>query len=242
MNNIKIKQLLLKDLAVKYGCNEDTFLEEGTSFRVLKSLNGKKTLYHTKIFSRTFISAGEEIIDFISNHFKNDNTVITQELLAGIFTSIEQVEKVPFFIYTKDELLSREVKVGYDVKNIKPDNHTAIQEFIDLSDPDDIDEAEVYIDDPDEEIIMLYHNNKPVGYAGYRRWGKYLGDVGILISRDHRKIGLGSAAVRAVTKVCMKNGVVPLYRTSYENIGSKSIAINLGFELVWTINVFKFKK
>ncbi len=238
MNNIKIKHLLLKDLAEKYHCSENTFLAEGTSFQIQKSLNNGNTLYLTKIFSRTFITAGEEMVKFLSNHCKKDNTVLDEEILKSIFSSMKQVDNGLNFIYTNQEILSREMNSGYELRNVKPENHQVIQEFIDLSEPEDIDEAEVYIDDPDEEIRMLYHNNKPVGYAGYRRWGKSLGDVGILISRDHRKKGLGSAAVIAVTKACMENGIVPLYRVSDDNKGSKSIAINLGFELIWSVKVF----
>lgn len=107
------------------------------------------------------------------------------------------------------------------------------REFLDGCTEEDIEEALIDLDDPKEEIRLVFYKNKPIGYGGYRRWGKQMGDVGILIQEPHRKKGLGIAAVAAATKACLKNNSLPFYRTSSDNTSSETIARNLGYQLHW---------
>ena len=41
-----------------YSCSEDDFFTPGTTFRHSESLDGENLIYLTKIYDRTFISAG----------------------------------------------------------------------------------------------------------------------------------------------------------------------------------------
>lgn len=241
MDKTEKKQLILNDLAKDFNCTKDSLLNDGTNFEILDSLNGTNTILIRTIFKRAFIQAGKETITILKDHYKNDNYIIDEEILKKIFSSVTLEDSCPFLVYTNNTLAEREINEDYELREIKSGNHSALQEIIDFSDPEDVDLAEIYINKPAEEIRMLYHNDTPVGYVGYRHWSKNLGDIGILISKEYRKKGLGLSAVAAITKVCMDNSIIPFYRTSDENKESRAIAIKLGFEIIWNNKKFSVK-
>ncbi len=236
MNREQIEKKLIQDLADYYGYNTETLLKEGTSFRNIKSFDGKNALYITKIYNRHIISAGKELISHLSDLSNGGETVLDIENLKEIFTTCEVKNTHPHYIYFKESVPEYKLHDGYTVKVVAPEDHKAIQAFIDINSAEDIDDAEVYLDDPDEEIRMVYNGDQPVVYAAYRRYEKNMGDVGILVHPDHRRKGLGIAAVIETTKACLDNNLIPFYRTSSDNTGSKSIAQNMGYELMWTVS------
>ncbi len=239
MNREQIEKKLIQDLGNFYGCEPDALLKEGTTFRNITSFDGKNTLYYTKIFNRHFISAGKELISHLSDLSNSGEKVLDPEQLKEIFSTCEIKSTHPHYIYFNESVPEYKLPDDYTVKAVAPVDHKAIQAFIDINSAEDIDDAEVYLDDPDEEIRMVYNGNQPVVYAGYRRYEKNMGDVGILVHPDHRRKGLGIAAVIETTKACLDNNIIPFYKTSSDNTGSKSIAQNMGYELMWTVSVFK---
>jgi GNAT superfamily N-acetyltransferase len=233
MNTGKIKDIITQDRGVFYGCSTDTFFKEGTTFRNVESLNGKNTLYLTKLFNHHFVSAGKELISFLSDLSEGGKKPLELKNIEERFTEFTIEDSFPHFIYPGETIPVYPLPDGYGIRTVDPANHPPLQAFLDTCTADDIEEALIDLKDPDEEIRLVYHGNKAIGYAGYRRWGKCMGDVGILIHSDHRKRGLGVAAVAAVTAACLENGHLPFYRTSSDNRGSASIAENLGYELKW---------
>lgn len=213
-----------EDQSLKYSINIKEFEKEGISYRHVESMDGKPFFYKTKLFSKTFISGGKETLEKIKKIGDNEKTL---------------EDEYPHYLYLKDAFNDFPLLDGYEIKDIEPEDHKAIQEFIDLNTPEDIDEAEIYLDDPDEKIKMIYFQGKPVVYAAYRRFKKNSGDVGILVHPDHRKKGLGVYAVNEITKLAVKNSVLPMYRTWIENKGSMGIAQKCGYDNFWNINEYK---
>ena len=142
-------------------------------------------------------------------------------------------ETYPHFFYRGYEINKRPLPKGYVIREADPKNHTPLQVFLDGCTDEEIDDALIDLEDPDEEIRLVFHREKPIGYAGYRLWGENMGDIGILIQKEHRKKGLGIAAVAVATEACLNNKRLPFYRTSNDNKGSEAIAKNLGFQLEW---------
>ena len=233
MKKDTIKEIILEDRGKFYGCSRETFFKEGTTFKHRETMDGKNILYVTKLFNRHFITTGKEVISKLTEISDQGGKVLTLTELEEILPAFEIEENYPHFLYHKDAIAPGPLPDGYEIRKADPSVHKPLQEFLDSCNEEDIEDALIDLDDPDEEIRLVFSGEKPIGYAGYRRWGKEMGDVGILIHHEHRKKGLGRAAVAAATEACIKNKVLPFYRTCSENIGSETIARSLGYEFEW---------
>jgi len=233
MDKNTINDIILEDRGKFYGCSRDTFFRKGTTFKHRDSLDGKNKLYVTKLFDHHFITTGKELIDKLNILVKNGQKELDTDLLGKILPDFSIEETYPHFLYQKSEIDSLSLPDEYEIRMADPSDHPPLQEFLDGCSEKDIDDALIELDDPDEEIRLVYYREKPVGYAGYRRWGVNMGDVGILIQEVHRKKGLGMAAVAEATKACLDNNCLPFYRTCGRNTGSQSIARKLGYQWEW---------
>ncbi len=233
MKKNKHTEKILKDRSSFYGCSAETFFKQGTTLRPVESLNGKTELYYTKLFNHSFISAGKELIFCLSDRSNGGERSILGEELTKLFSAVKIENSFPHFIYPGDRVPACRLSDGYDIRTADPSDYPPLQAFLDTCTEEDIEEALIDLEDPDKEVYLVYYNDKAVGYAGYRLLDSGLGDVGILVHPDHRRLGLGSAGVAAATKACLKNGDLPLYRTSRDNRGSAAIAVRLGYKLQW---------
>ena len=241
MNEQTINNIILEDRSVFYQCEKETFLKKGTSLKHRESLDGKSTFYLTKLFEHHFITCGKELFAQFSEMNESGQIELDEIYLSKKLTSLKEEMSYPHFLYRKDRMANIELAKGYHILEADPSVHEPLQEFLDGCTEDDIDDALIELDDPDEEIRLVYHQSKPIGYAGYRRWGINMGDVGILIQDEHRKKGLGKAAVAEATKACINNKCLPFYRTSSDNKGSQRIARSLGYEFEWVTTEYTCK-
>ncbi len=237
-----IDELIIKDRGAFYNCSRETFFKPGTTFRTAEFLSGKETFYHTRLFDHIFISAGEEFIPLLSEW--SDSGARTLELtdIRGKLKKMDIEESYPHYTYSHETVSSHTIPPDYEIRNIDPSDHPSIQAFLVTCSDEDIEDALIDVEDPDEEIRMVFRGETPVGYAGYRLWESGLGDVGILIHPDHRKRGLGVAAVADTTAACIANGHLPFYRTSRDNKGSSAIAEGLGYKLCWISTRCKYER
>lgn len=236
MTQSQIKAIIIKDRAGFYGCEEDLFGKNGTFFRTPESFESRNDVYHTRIFEHTFITCSKNNAEKIKAEFQlvpGIDRRVTPEQLMQMFPGAKSEETFPHYIYTGEKVDLPTLAEGYRLVNTSPQDHPLLKRFLEPCSEEDIDEAEIDLDDPDEVIELVYQKEKPIGYAGYRTWESGLGDMGILIYPEHRKKGLGRTAVAKVTEDCIRNGRLPLYRASCKNIGSNMIARSIGYELIW---------
>ncbi len=110
-----------------------------------------------------------------------------------------------------------------------------IAELIEATGPDDADEAEVELDDLDDFAVGLLAGGGAIGaYASARPWetdGSF-DDIGVLVHPNHRLGGWGSGVVAALVGRSLARGRHPLYRCNWTVVGSKRVAVGLGFETV----------
>jgi len=104
---------------------------------------------------------------------------------------------------------------------------------------DDLDEAEIYIDEPDPVIYGIFDEGQLVAYASHRYWEKIIADIGVLTHPDYRSRGLGKAVVSELCEWCIQNGVVPMYRVYGDHTHSRRIPQALGFKETVIIEVLK---
>ncbi len=236
-----IDELIIKDRGTFYDCSRETFFKPGTTFRTPDFLNGKEIFYHTRLFDHIFISAGKEFIPLLSEWSDMGGRSLELDDIREKLKKMDIEDSYPHYTYSHETVPSHTIPPDYNIRDIDPSDHPTIQAFLATCSDEDIEDALIDVDDPDEEIRMVFQNDAPVGYAGYRLWESGLGDVGILIHPDHRKMGLGIAAVAATTAACIANGRLPFYRTSRDNKGSAAIAEGLGYKLCWISNAYNYK-
>lgn len=116
-----------------------------------------------------------------------------------------------------------------------------MQAFVDASDPDDLDEAEVAMDELDDLAVAVLGPDGGIGaFASARPFEQdhWFGDIGIVSAPNVRRRGLGAAAVSLlVSDVLLPAGVEPLYRCDPENTGSDRLSASLGFEPALSLTV-----
>lgn len=109
-----------------------------------------------------------------------------------------------------------------------------VQALIDVSSEEDLDEAEVEMDDLDDIAFgLLDPDGSIAAYASSRPWdrGDNFGDIGVIVRSDARGRGLGVAVVSVVVAELRRRGIDPLYRCDPENAGSDRLSAALGFEV-----------
>ncbi len=115
-----------------------------------------------------------------------------------------------------------------------------IKGLLDACSEEEVDDAEIYEDDPDAEVFGGFAEGRLVGYAGFRYWEEKFADIGILCNPEFRQRGLGKCLVSALSEWCLDNDVVPMYRVDPANTGSRRIAEALGFTMWVRIDVLNF--
>ena len=113
-----------------------------------------------------------------------------------------------------------------------------ISAFIDHCSDDDLDEAELDMDQLDEAIVgVLDESGALASYASARPWvfDAQCDDVAVITRPDHRGQGLGTAAVAAFSQRRQRIGRTMFYSCDVENVGSSRLAEAVGFELVYTV-------
>lgn len=123
----------------------------------------------------------------------------------------------------------------------KPIDVQLMQAFVDAADADDLDEAEVAMDDLDDQAVALLGSDGAImAYASSRPYEETpaFGDIGVIVSADARRGGWGRAVVATlITELLVPAGVIPLYRCSTENLGSFGLSSALGFESVLSLTM-----
>ncbi|MFK8025598.1 MAG: GNAT family N-acetyltransferase [Ilumatobacter sp.] len=109
---------------------------------------------------------------------------------------------------------------------------------------DDVEEADIDLDEPDPLIVGLFDGESMVAYGSGRPYDDIpaFDDIGVLTSADHRRRGLGGRVVAEFVRRRLESDPTRrmLYRCNVDNAGSNAVAQALGFTLVHTIGAVRF--
>ena len=111
-------------------------------------------------------------------------------------------------------------------------DHSRIAELMASCDPDDVDAAEIELDDLDPLIIALLDQDGRLGsFVSGRRWevDERFDDIGVITRDDLRGLGWGSANVAAFCRRSFELDRLPLYRCNWSRPASKALALGVGF-------------
>lgn len=108
--------------------------------------------------------------------------------------------------------------------------------FVERVDEDDLDEAEIELDDLDDKAVCLVNDAGQMdAYASARPFDEAprFGDIGIAVVPNVRQQGLGSEVLRGLIEgVLRPEGIHPLYRCDPDNAASDRLSAALGFQTV----------
>ncbi|MCP4225663.1 MAG: GNAT family N-acetyltransferase [Actinomycetia bacterium] len=117
----------------------------------------------------------------------------------------------------------------------EPRDVDLIAELIEGCSRDDLDDAEIDLDDLDPLIVGLVDDKGRIGaYASGRPWDDdaLYDDIGVITIADRRGQGWGAAVVNDFVGRSLELNRFPLYRCNWSNTASKALAMSLGFEQV----------
>ena len=180
-----------------------------------------------------------EATDLKSHSLWNRET-ITLDSLRAVLKDKWQVE-------LKSTLLDWFLDADDHQSHLPPDSFTAqrvdgVKEDAVLRDlyasvtEQDLDEAEIYVDEPDPVIFGLFNGDKMIAYTSHRYWEDLICDIGVLVHPQFRNLGLGKAVVSALCEWCIENEKIPMYRVFDDHLHSVRIPEALGFQKLITIS------
>ncbi|MBI9048556.1 MAG: GNAT family N-acetyltransferase [Anaerolineaceae bacterium] len=132
------------------------------------------------------------------------------------------------------------VPADFTARRVFPENGSAqLSDLFHACTAEDLDEADIYVDDPDPVIYGMFDGESMVAYASHRYWDNVIADMGVLIHPAYRSRGLGKAVVSALCAWCIQNEIVPMYRVFDDHTHSVKIPQALGFKELVVIESLK---
>ncbi len=126
----------------------------------------------------------------------------------------------------------------------EPDDLDRISAFVGTCDPDDLDEAELDLDQLDGLAVgLLDQRGTPAAYASSRPFEEdpSFGDIGVIVRPGQRNGGWGGAVVQTLIEtVLLPLGIEPLYRCDTGNSASDRLSAGLGFTPALSLTVVRF--
>ncbi len=144
-----------------------------------------------------------------------------------------------------DELRQLPTPDGLDLVVLRHGTAAAahLEQLTSVLSADDADSAELEEAHRDvHACVFVDHSGQTVAYAGARPWERFTGygDIGVAVLPLLRRSGVGMAAVAALCELMLDDGVEPLYRRNDDNIGSATLAVNLGFVPATRLTAYRF--
>jgi len=171
-----------------------------------------------------------------------ENTILDKEeikklVLAYGMTVDEEYSLHDFFLDPAD-FISANTDNKFNVKMLDTDaDKQSMLELFDACSEEEIDDADIYIDELDPVNYGSFDGDNLVAYCSYRMFSDSICDVGVIIHPLHRNKGLGKAVVSSLAEHCFKNDVIPMYRVFASNNYSLRIPKALGFRQMVLVTV-----
>ncbi len=143
-------------------------------------------------------------------------------------------------------LVIPELPAGFTYRTISSADSAAqdmVAELVSVSSEDDLDEAEIEMDDLDEVIdVVVDSEGRIASYGSARLFDRAqgFGDIGSLTREEYRGMGLGVAVIATTCMRLIDEGIEPLYRCGDENAGSRALSAKLGFRAATRLIAYRF--
>lgn len=208
-----------------YVIYEDSF-DEGSRTVVYDIKDMTILRISTKLAKDLGIKAGlieNEVID--TNDIKN-------RLKQNDINIKEEYDLYDFFLDPADFKNANENN-KYHVAMLNTDkDKQAMLDLFDACSEEEMDDADIYIDELDPVNYGAFDGDKLVAYCSYRMFGDNICDAGVIIHPKYRNKGLGKAVTSSLVQHCFKNDVIPMVRIFDYNEFSLRIPKSLGFRMM----------
>ncbi len=125
----------------------------------------------------------------------------------------------------------------------KSHDMAVFRQLVDTNPDDDLDAAEIDINEPDPHIEFLIDQaGRPAAYGSWIPWDSVPAfvDIGVVTTPTDRRTGLGRAVVASVAQAALDQGFHPLYRCDGSNEASRRLAESVGFVSVYELSAWQF--
>jgi hypothetical protein len=232
-------------LAAHAGIDPGMFDRPGSTIAPVEDRTGTGTASAYRVGVRTLVYCDPEVADRVSSLADADTTVEVTMLSAWAGThGADFIGGAWHHLAGREMLADTATPDGATMSVLDRDrDHGLIAGLVARCDPNDVEEAEVELDNLDPVIVGLLDGTGRIGaYAGEHPWELDAGfaDIGVLTRPDLRRIGWGSAAVAALCRLTFEQGRLPLYRCNWDRAGSRRLALALGFVEVASLAAVRF--
>ena len=226
-----------------YKCEPALFQQPGLKLIPEEKLKSKKVITIASIDKHLLLRFDPKM-DFPFKEFKKINQSSKSavlKFLAEYFAKDNLVLNEPFYYFYKlDNKLPVSRVKDLKIRQISEADYPAMNDFFKHCSEEDLDDADIDLDEPDPVIFCGFYDNQIVAYASHRYFPEGIADIGVLIHPDHRKKGYGLDVVSHDTRWCLDNNIIPMYRVWENNIGSVSLVKKLGFTCF--VEVYRLEK
>lgn len=254
-----LRQAINAYRAYVYHCAPERFEAPGTTSLVHERLAGTKRLYYAVVGEHIMLRPAPEWvprIEALVSEAGADRALSLDELIGRLGAAdVAVLGRYHTYYLDPVDFRPASAPAGFVVRHLPRAAYDTLPTLFDACSEDDLDEAEILLDEPDPVIYCGYvappvgtgpTNGPIVAYASHRYWGVgedeedldarddpsgLLADIGVLIHPDYRRRGLGKAVVSHLTRWCIEHDVIPMYRVDCENTGSFRVPHALGYRL-----------
>ncbi len=227
------------DRAAFYRCGADLFTTTGITFIAVESLTRALTV--SRVGSHLLFRYDPNLdlpFESISDlNLEDINNVL--QFVSARFEGRGMSWNEPYIYHYKiDTQLATPPTIDLTVKRIDEPSYPLMDAFLSECSEEDIDEADIDLDEPDPVIFCGFRGDTIVAYVSHRYFSNGIADIGILVHPHYRRRGYGLAMVHHDTLWCLENDKVPLYCVRRDNIGSMALVGQLGFSPI--IEAYRF--
>jgi GNAT superfamily N-acetyltransferase len=237
-----LEKVVYEYWADRFGCDPEDFSKAGTLFIKDEEITdpSRAILYHINKMSLVRISS--TLTNQIGVQEKHPEKLTIQGLQTlfgdGYQVSINST-LLDKYLDPKDFRFFTP-KGDFPTRRVDAEKDKAILfKLFESCTEEDLDAADIYVDDPDPVIFGLFDGEKMVAYASHRYWGESIADMGVLIHPTYRSQGLGKAVISVLCDWCIQTEVVPMYRVFSDHEHSQRIPLALGFKDMVVIESLK---
>ena len=235
--------------ANRFECSIDLFSQKGIYIFANDQLSNKNKLVLYQIHKLVMVWISTELVKELDCKlgFQAYDEPVSPKILSsilGINRDFELKSTLLDHFLASPDFIPQPIPEKFALKRLDPkDDKELLSKLFNACTPEELDDADIILDDPDPVIMGLIYKGELAAYASHRYWGdEEIAEIGVLIHPNYRGQGLGKAIVSSLCAWCIKNNVVPMYRVFDDNLISKKIPKKLGFGELITIYTYSIKK
>lgn len=241
----ELKKAVYGYWAKRFECDRRNFIHPGTLVIKEEELAETRKIHIYHIDGMSVVRVDPAVAklaglpDGYAREFGSLTVDIFQRMVGEAFRVEEKSTFLGCYLDPKD---FEPFTLGEDfaARRLWADNDSShLLSLYEASTEEELDKADIYVDEPDPVIYGIFVESQLVAYASHRYWDDVIADIGVLVHPRFRGQGLGKAVVSGLCEWCIENEVVPMYRVFSDHRHSVRISQSLGFKELVVIETLK---